>query len=218
MTTIRVHGLLGQEFGEEFSFSISRARDVFRALDCLFDNFTKRVVDLAKDGLHYSIVVNNETISCENDLCVFKKIETIDIVPVIVGSGPVAFLAVGLLSLGGAAALGTTTFLGSLLLSVAFAAISFGIQGLLAKPPKANAISETSTSATSKSFLFSNRENVAGQGSPVPLGYGRLRIGSAIIQENVKSYPNSVSTFDEFASQSTQQGGPFMSVINNQEL
>lgn len=217
MTAITIHGLLGQEFGETHEFSISRPRDAFRALDALYENFSKRVVDLSLQGLHYSIIVNGESVRNENDFVTKREIKTIDIVPLIFGAGPVAFIAVGLLSLGGAAAVGTTTFLGSLLLSVAFSAISFGIQSLLAKPPEQNAATTQSTTATSRSFLFSNRENVASQGSPVPLGYGRLRIGSAVIQENVKSYPNSLSTFDEFASQSTQQGGAHMSVINNQE-
>lgn len=222
MTDIFLHGKLGQQYGKKFKFSICRPKDVFRAIETIHEGFSKTVAEYAQKGLQYSIIVDGDTVSNEKEFSAKKNIKKIDIVPVVYGAG-VAALAVGAVALvAGIAAGGTATLIGSLLITVAFSAISFGLQSLLAKPPKANAVSQAAstatTSATSKSFLFSNRENIAGQGSPVPLGYGRLRIGSAVVQENIKSYPNSVSTFDEFASQSVQQGGSLMSVVHNQEL
>ncbi|MBV6512556.1 MAG: hypothetical protein FMNOHCHN_02064 [Ignavibacteriaceae bacterium] len=222
MTDIYLHGMLGQKFGKKFQFSICRPRDVFRAIETCCEGFSQELINLSTKGFQYSLVVDGETVSSEGELQKKGKIKEINIVPVVYGAG-VAALAVGVVALAaGVFAGGTATLIGSLLFTVAFSAISFGLQSLLAKPPKANAISQAAstatTAATSKSFLFSNRENVAGQGFPVPLGYGRLRVGSAVIQESVKSYPNSNSTFDEFASQSTQQGQSHMSIIHNQNL
>lgn len=217
MTNIFLHGKLGQEFGQKFKFSICKPKDVFQAIETIKDNFNKRIIELAKLGLQYSIVVDGQYISSEKELERRGKFSQIDIVPVIFGSG-VAALAVGAVALLGASV--TTGLVSSFLLAVAFSAISIGIQALMAKPPSYNTPqgSVSTTSSASKSFMFSNRENVAFQGSPVPLGYGRIRVGSAVIQENVKSYPNSMSTFDEFASQNAQQGGSHMSIIHNQEL
>jgi predicted phage tail protein len=217
MTSIFLHGKLGQEFGQKFKFSICKPKDVFQAIETIKENFNKRIIELAKLGLQYSIVVDGQYISSEKELERRGRFSQIDIVPVIFGSG-VAALAVGAVALLGASV--TTGLVSSFLLAVAFSAISIGIQALMAKPPSYNTPqgSVSTTSSASKSFMFSNRENVAFQGSPVPLGYGRIRVGSAIIQENVKSYPNSMSTFDEFASQSVQQGGSHMSIIHNQEL
>ena len=46
------------------------------------------------------------------------------------------------------------------------------------------------TAAASKqSFIFSNIVNVASQGAPMPLGYGRLKVGSQVIQASIKSFP-----------------------------
>lgn len=226
MTTVFIHGYLGQKYGKKHCFSLAKPRDVFRAMDCQHEGFSKEIVDLGKEGCQYSLVVDDKEISNENEILSLSKMKTIHIVPTIFGAG-VAALAVGVIAAVasyGAAAAGFA-FLSSVLLAVAFSAISFGLQSLLTKPPQANAISQSNpnqstaaTNATSKSFLFSNRENVASQGNPIPLGYGRLRMGSAIIQENIKSYPNSVSTFDEFSSQAVEEGQSYMSVIHNQQL
>lgn len=217
MTNIFLHGKLGQEFGQKFKFSICKPKDVFQAIETIKEGFNKRIIELSKLGLQYSIVVDGQYISSEKELERRGKFSQIDIVPVIFGSG-VAALAVGAVALLGASV--TEGLVMSFLLAVAFSAISIGIQALMAKPPSYNTPqgSVSTTSSASKSFMFSNRENVAFQGSPVPLGYGRMRVGSAIIQENVKSYPNSMSTFDEFASQNAQQGGSHMSIVHNQEL
>ena len=226
MTTVFIHGYLGQKYGKQHKFSLAKPRDVFRALDCQYEGFSKELVELGKEGSQYSLVIDDRELSNEVELSSSKAMKVIHIVPVIFGAG-VGALIVGALALAGSAIATTAgaAFIGSLLLAVAFSAISFGLQSLLTKPPQANAISQSgaqastaATSATSKSFLFSNRENVASQGNPIPICYGRMRVGSAIIQENVKSYPNSVSTFDEFSSQAVEEGQSYMSVVHNQTL
>lgn len=226
MTEVFVHGRLGKEFGKCFKFSISKPRDVVAAIDSVFEGFHNRMIELARSGAHYSLIADDQVIGSVEDFVGKRKIKQVHIVPVLFGSG-VAALAIGVVALIGSVAATSAGFaiLGSILLAVAFTAISFGVQSLLAKPPSANSASvsggsgqQGSTSATSKSFLFTNKENITQQGNPVPLGYGRLRIGSAVIQQTVKSYPNSLSTFNEFVSQSSQEGQGSMSIIHNQEI
>lgn len=226
MTEIFVHGALGKEFGKYFKFSISKPRDAILAIDSAIDGFHKRIVELSQSGAQYSLIADDQIIGGVEDYVGKRKIKQIHIVPTVFGAGVVA-LVVGVIALAGAyaASVAGAVFLSTVLLAVAFTAISFGVQSLLAKPPSANSASlsassgqQSSTSATSKSFLFTNKENITQQGNPVPLGYGRLRIGSAVIQQTVKSYPNSLSTFNEFVGQSTQNGQGSMSVIHNQEL
>lgn len=224
MTEIFIHGKLGKEFGKRFKFSISKPRDVISAIDCVVDGFHKRIIELAQSGAQYTLIADDQIIGGVEDYIGKRKIKQIHIIPTVFGAG-VAALAVGVVALAGAyaASAASLVFLSTVLLAVAFSAISFGIQALLAKPPKENdasasAGSQSNVSATSKSFLFTNKENITQQGNPVPLGYGRLRIGSAVIQQTLKSYPNSLSTFNEFVGQSTQNGQGSMSVIHNQEL
>lgn len=216
MTDIYIHGKLGLEFCKHFRASILKPRDAISIIDANYDGFEKRLMEMARQGFQYSIVADDQLIGSPDELCGKRQFKEIHIVPTICGSG-VAALVVGFISVVASASVGG--LLGSVLYAVGMAAISYGISSLLAKPPDSNNASRTSTtSATSRSFLFTNKENIVQQGNPVPVGYGRLRIGSAVIQQTVKSYPNSISTFDEFASQSTQEGQSQMSIIHNQEL
>ncbi len=219
MTNIFLHGKLARIFGPKFRFSICRPKDALSAIETIHEGFLGKLVELSSQGLQYSIIADNQTVEGIEGFSGKRKIKELHIVPTVYGSG-VAALAVGAVALAAGVAVGTTTLLGSILVAVAVSAISFGIQSLLAKPPEANSpsasASSASTSATSKSFLFSNKENIKQQGNPVPLGYGRLRIGSAVIQESIKSYPNSISTFSEFVSQNTQEGQSQMALIHNQ--
>lgn len=218
MTNIFLHGKLAKIYGPKHYFSICRPKDALSAIETIHEGFMGKLIELSAQGLQYSIIADNQIVEGVEEFSGKRKIKELHIVPTVYGSG-VAALAVGAVALTAGIAVGTTTLVGSILLGVALSAISFGIQSLLAKPPEANSASiSASTSATSKSFLFSNKENIKQQGNPVPLGYGRLRIGSAVIQETIKSYPNSLSTFSEFVSQNTQEGQSQMAIIHNQQL
>ena len=61
---------------------------------------------------------------------------------------------------------------------------------------------EAEAGASASSHIFGGRANVAVQGSPLPIGYGRLRVGSHVIQASVKSYPGEVEPI------STMLGNP----------
>jgi len=217
MTKVHVYGLLGKEFGEEFDFSISAPKDVVAAIDANQEGFVKRIAELAKDGAHYTLIADDQIIGSVDDFVGKRKIKEVFFIPTIFGAGAIGAIVVGVVALG--ASYYATGVLAAVLVAVAFAAISYGVTSLLAKPPSSNIPGATgTTNATSKSFLFGNRENITAQGNPVPLGYGRLRIGSAVIQHSIKNYPNSISTFDEFTNQATQEGQASMAVLNNQEI
>lgn len=217
MTTIFLHGKIAKKYGKKFKFAVSRPKDAILALDTIFEDFSKELIDLAKKGFQYSLIVDSKTVLGVEDFVSKKKINEIHLIPLICGSGAIAAIV------GGLAVLALSTLaegiIASILVAVAVSAISYGIQSLMAKPPKENnpGASTATSAATSKSFMFTNKENVKQQGNPIPVGYGRLRIGSAVIQETVKSYPNSISTFDEFVSQTTQEGQSNMSIVNNQQ-
>jgi predicted phage tail protein len=68
-------------------------------------------------------------------------------------------------------------------------AVSMGLQMLLAPKPSAPPQISATTKALQESFNFSNKTNMATQGSPVPVGYGRLKVGGQVIQVSIKSYP-----------------------------
>ena len=218
MTKVFIHGRLGKEFGEYFELYISKPKDVLLALDANCEGFQKRMIDLAKSGAQYSLIADDQAIGAVEDYISKRKIKEIHIVPTLFGSG-VGALAIGIGVIAYAASFYATGVVAAILVAVAVAAISYGVQTLLTKPPSGNLVGQTGEAgATSKSYLFSNRENITQQGGPVPLGYGRLRLGSSVVQQSIKNYPNSISTFNEFVNQSTQQGQSSMSLISNQQI
>jgi predicted phage tail protein len=76
----------------------------------------------------------------------------------------------------------------AILSQLAVSVVMMGLQMALAPKPKMDRPSSDVNSAK-QSFLFSSKANTAEQGIPVPVGYGRLRVGSAVIQSTIKSYP-----------------------------
>jgi len=188
MTKINLHGLLAFEFGDSFELFLKRPKDIFYAIDANRKNFYKRIIELSVQGCHYSIVVDGMDIKDLKEFEIKKQPKTIDLVPVVIGSGSGGFLA----------AIGVVVAFIPGLQGVGIALIGLGVSQMLApkqdntvEPPKA-AIG--TASAINQSFYFSNVANVAQQGSPVPVGYGRLRVGSSVIHSSVRSYPIEVSS------------------------
>jgi hypothetical protein len=77
---------------------------------------------------------------------------------------------------------------GGLVATIAKALIFAAISYALAPKPENEAL-EIEADGSKSSLIFSNTINVASQGSAVPLGYGRLKVGSQVIQATIKSFP-----------------------------
>lgn len=95
---------------------------------------------------------------------------------------PLGLTAAGV---GGATSL---TVAGQLVLSAGFIGAGLvvgGLSQLLAGTPKAPGISEKE--ANRPSFLFNGVVNTTAQGHPVPVGYGRMRVGSAVISAGIST-------------------------------
>jgi predicted phage tail protein len=216
MTDIIVHGILAKEFRSHFKFAIRKPQEIFDAISCICPQFRNRLVELANQGIHYSLLIDGKKVESEADLRISKEGQTIDLIPTICGAGSnggiIALLVIGIATFGvGLAATGATTgILGALsgaaatITNVGVALIGMGVQAALAPKPNMQRPS-SDVSAAKQSFNFSSKANVAEQGIPVPVGYGRLRIGSVVIQSSIKSYPQAFrqeDAIDELASQS----------------
>lgn len=219
MVTVHLGGILGQEFGRQFKFSLAKPKDAILAIDANCNGFYRRLLELAKKGGHYSFIVDGKAVDKPSHLINKKAFKEIHILPMIVGAAGVA-VAVGAVLY--AAAIIAPTALGPTLVSlftiVGGALISYGISNLLQKNTATDAAGSGSAQANAlnKSFLFSSGENVTEQGNPVPIGYGRLRVGSAVIQSAIKSFPSKSTTFDEFTSLAVKKGESQMAIIDSQ--
>lgn len=195
MTEIHLHGILGQKYGKLHKFSIKEPKDVVRALEANNEDFTKDLKDLLKKNIVYTIVADDQWVQ-GNFFLNNKKIKKIDFVPMIIGSGWVAAVV-------------------SLVISIAVAVYSYVQAGKQQYPeiPGAEGVS----SVNSRSLAFSNRENITEQGNPVPLVYGRMKIGSAVIQSSIKSFPLTLTLTDEFLNSTAKKSANQVAIIDSSD-
>jgi hypothetical protein len=195
MTEIHLHGILGQKYGKLHKFSIKEPKDVVRALEANNEDFTKDLKDLLKKNIVYTIVADDQWVQ-GNFFLNNKKIKKIDFVPMIIGSGWVAAVV-------------------SLVISIAVAVYSYVQAGKQQYPeiPGAEGVS----SVNSRSLAFSNRENITEQGNPVPLVYGRMKIGSSVIQSSIKSFPLTLTLTDEFLNSTAKKSANQVAIIDSSD-
>ena len=191
MTEIHLHGILGKKYGRLHRFAIKEPRDVVRALEANYENFSKDLKDLLKKNIVYTIVADNQWVQ-GNSFTEIKKINKIDFVPTIIGSTVVQIIL--------------------LVISVASAVYSFVQAGKQQYPQIPGA--EGTSAASSRSLSFSNRENITEQGNPVPLVYGRLKVGSFVIQSAIKSFPLTLTLTDEFLNSTSKKSGNQVALID----
>tara|TARA_R110002020_G_scaffold126312_4_gene284041 strand:- start:405 stop:1016 length:612 start_codon:yes stop_codon:yes gene_type:complete len=168
MTQINLHGILAQEYQPSFFFKIDNPRDVLKAIDCNRRGFIKRLIDLQREGFIYDIIIDKKRIIKGQEMDCLKNPVRIDIIPTICGTGAVL----------------TSAFFKAVAGAVISAAISYALT-----PKQDTPALEVSAQASKGSLLFSNTVNVANQGAPLPLGYGRLKVGSQVVQATIKSFP-----------------------------
>ncbi len=183
MTIVNIHGILAREYGNFFKLNLPNPKDVLEAIDCNREGFLQRLVQLQKEGLCYDLIINKKRITNGPDMDNISDANTIDLVPAISGSGPAMgpILAAIFPSLSGTVALKAIAFVAN---AVLFASISYA----LAPKPENEAL-EIEADGSKSSLIFTNTVNVASQGSPVPIGYGRLKVGSQVVQATIKSFP-----------------------------
>jgi len=181
MTTITLHGELAKKFGAHHSFLIRKPIDAIRALMANKKGFKKAFKTWGRKGKLYEIVCDGKKISTEQELARSTRIEHIDIAPIIVGTSNTAKMIIGtilmVISFYWDPSGTTAMAIDSALLGAGISLFIGGIMGMLFPPPTPSFNAE----ASQRSFIFNTLENAAQQGASVPLGYGRLRIGTKVI-------------------------------------
>ena len=180
MTSITLAGRLGDIVGHSFKFNTRTLKEVFAAIEAntgkLNNYFAKNKKRL------FAIFVDGKEIDPHMQLNAIVKNKNILIIPVLFGGFVVTSTVIAAAILPATAtafAIKVTAFIIGTVLS---AALSFGISLLISKLMKQDDPERVNTT----SFIFGQAENTSRQGGIVPVGYGRMIIGSNTI--SVKSY------------------------------
>tara|TARA_R100000951_G_scaffold26541_1_gene22472 strand:+ start:509 stop:1285 length:777 start_codon:yes stop_codon:yes gene_type:complete len=208
MTHVKLMGEIGEKFGTEWDMNVSNFRDVFRLIDCQTEGFKKYLVECAEKGIDFTIQNGEDLIEGTVDAMIAPVKDTVIITPVAAGAGAsdvFKVIVAALLIIYGpgfienfdwareAAATGeaatsaetvVTTANASNQLSTAGTLATRAVQGLgatLGMDGVTGYLTPDSPSEAGKSYLYNGPENNTLQGAPVPLLYGRLLVGGAVI-------------------------------------
>lgn len=187
MRTIILLGELGKRYGRRHQLDVKSPAEAVRALCANFKDFAAFVSSSTERNIGYRVLNMREEVG-EDELH-NPAGQRIAIVPVVVGAGG----ALGKILLGAALIFAATfnpfIFLGgSALLTGVVGQIAFGVGVSLALNGVSQLLAPTKKDEEKKeenSYVFNGAVNTTTQGQPVPLGYGRMIVGSAIISAGV---------------------------------
>ena len=182
MTKIFLHGILGVKFKKTFVAKIDKIEDVFGFLKANNPKFEKEICDMHLNGVNYCLIVDGKKIKTKEELSLKKRPKEVHLVPILVGHGPYSAIAV-------------------IVAKVIFAVVALYLIVILltSKPPKPPSL-EQSTRALEESYGINNKPNITAQGTQVPVGYGRLLIGTHVIEYTEKNYPQNVRANQIFSN------------------
>jgi predicted phage tail protein len=190
MTNVYLYGALGRKFGHRFRFEINSPGEAVRAIVANKPEFQRYLIEHSLPG--YQIFIGPDPIPSVKGLECPVGQQAIKIVPVVAGAAksPVIGILIGVAIIAAAVALGPAGFgviatWGTVVAvgSIGAGLVIGGISQLIAGAPKAPEIAERPENRPSN--IFNGPVNTMAQGHPVPIGYGRLRIGSAVISAGI---------------------------------
>ena len=190
MTEIELGGVLGKTFGKKHKRLITTTAEAINALSRTLDGFEKYLNTSKSRGLTYAVFRGKKNIG-QDDLGFPVTGEVIRIVPVVIGSKKAGLLqtvlgavlvVVGALGATIGQAWGGDAW-GPAAMKIGAALALGGVVQMLSPQPTGLASKQDADNRAS--YAFGGVTNTAAQGYPVPLLYGRRRIGGAIISAGI---------------------------------
>lgn len=186
MTQIELGGVLGKTFGKTHHRMISNTHEACRALSATIKGFERFMNTSKQRGLTYAIFRGKKNIG-KDDLGFPVSGKVIRIVPVTIGSKKAGVLQtiLGAVLVAVGVVLNFTPFAGAspFFYQAGGALILGGVVQMLSPQPSGLASKQSADNRAS--YAFGGVTNTAAQGYPVPLLYGRRRIGGAIISAGI---------------------------------
>ena len=201
MKVVKVYGALKERLGQSrFELNVETPAQAIRGLCANFEGLQKWIIDSELDGIGYKVFVGKEQVTEDNiDILQlpWSEKEVFSITPVITGAGRgFGRILVGALMIGAAiyfgpagagfmqAGMGATTSAGftigaaasSFIGSVGAALVLGGVADMLSPLPEM-----PRDPSRNESYGFGGVANTMAQGTPVPIAYGRLFVGSSPI-------------------------------------
>ncbi|ATF55059.1 tail assembly protein [Morganella morganii] len=189
MAKIELGGVLGKTFGKTHQRLVCTTSEAVRALCCTVPGFERFLNTSKSRGLTYAVFRGEKNIVVD-DLGFPVTDDVIRIVPVVIGSKSGGLLQVifGAVLVAAAFISGGTSLAawGALETGLAMTGASMILGGVIQMlSPQPNGIAMKDQGENKPSYAFGAPTNTVSQGYPVPIGYGKRRIGGAVISAGI---------------------------------
>jgi len=182
MTRIELSGILGKTYGKVHHRLVRTTAEAINALAKTINGFEKFLNTSKARGLTYAVYRDKKNIGVD-DLGFPVSGEVIRIVPVVIGSKKAGLLQTILGAVLVVVGVVTSAYGGAPLIGAGIGMMAGGIVQMLSPQPAGLASKQSADNRAS--YAFGGVTNTAAQGYPVPLLYGRRRIGGAIISAGI---------------------------------
>lgn len=173
MVTVRFYGDLRRQFGTEWCLEVHSPREALHALLVQLPGLRAYFREHASRAF---LVRGPHQDYDESDLHYPQSSGVLKVVPLVQGAGAFGKILAGI-------ALAVVGFFlpvaSAAVISLGASLALSGIAELLS--PRAKATATPEKADNEPSLAFDGAVNTMGQGGPVPLGYGRMRVGSQVI-------------------------------------
>jgi len=198
---VKLYGLLGERYGKEWELNVNDGAEAIRAICANRPGFKKELLTSHERGVGYQVLIGDEYLKDANDLPDTIGNEEIKIIPTVMGAkkkglmqiiiGAImiyaAFQTGGMLGAGQVAAPGYSTIggyafssSGMMMLKFGASLVLGGIGAMLAPTPTVEKRPEEP-----ENYAFNGPVNTTRQGVAVPICYGQLIVGGAVISAGI---------------------------------
>lgn len=191
MLVVILYGHLAKKYGKRHKLDVSSPAEAIRAFSANYKDFKESIIN----GGGYRVLAGNDDRSYDEGIRLPTS-KTIKIIPVVQGSSGLGRIVLG------AALIAASYYLPGLQYFSAFSSFSInasaiassigfslllgGVSQLLFSPPSSSS-GDYEKVNNKPSYNFNGAVNTTGQGNPVPICYGRLRVGSQLVSASTET-------------------------------
>jgi len=186
---VRLYGKLGAKFGRVHHLAVSSLSEAIRALEVILPGFRDYLIQSREMGIAFAVFYGKRNLS--QDELMLEGEGDIRIAPIIRGRKDgnvfqvvlgVVLIAVAAYFSGGLSLAFTSGGVWGAVATIGLSMVVGGVVGMLTPVPK---MKVQDSPENTPSALFNGPVNTTAQGHPVPVLYGELFIGSAVLSAGI---------------------------------
>lgn len=156
MKKVYLHGALGKRFGKEWELNVSTPAEAVHALFANEPKIEKYLNEKHQDGIYYGIKKSGEDKFTDTAEYPLNTERDLHVFAIPQGAG----------------------FVGSLIMTAITTAASMYVQKKMAEAMERD---DSTIQAQTKSYIYNGSDNRFDQGSTIPIGYGKIKVGSNVV-------------------------------------